>query len=84
MRISSWITRFINNCQKIKKKGSLTTSEIQFHKKFHIKREPRKTEHSEQFEESRKQLNIQLDCESIYDCGGRSAFTQYTYHQAQH
>ena len=26
LRVSAWITRFINNCQKIKKTGPLTTS----------------------------------------------------------
>ena len=71
MRVSAWIRRFINNCRKIKKRGPLTTSEIQCQEKFYIKREQRKVEHSEKFEESRKQLNLQLNCEGIYECRGR-------------
>ena len=48
------ITRFINNCRKIKKRGPLTTSEIQCQEKLYIEREQRKIEHSEKFEENRK------------------------------
>ena len=40
-RISAWVTRFINNCQKIPNRGPLTTSEIRFQEKFYIKREQR-------------------------------------------
>ena len=29
LMVSTWITRFINNCRKIKTRGSLTISEIQ-------------------------------------------------------
>ena len=69
MRISAWITRFINDCRKTKKGGRLTISEIQCQDKFYTKREQRKVEHSENFEESRKQLNLLLNCEGIYDLG---------------
>ena len=58
LRVSVWITRFINNCRKIKKKGPLTTSEIQCKQKFYIKCDQRTVEHSQKFEESRKQLNL--------------------------
>ena len=30
-----------------------------------------KVQHSEKFQESRKQLNLQLNCEGIYECRGR-------------
>ena len=69
MRVSAWITRFINDCRKTKKGGRLTISEIQCQDKFYTKREQRKVEHSENFEESRKQLNLLLNCEGIYDLG---------------
>ena len=36
LRISTWITRFINNCRKFKKRGHLATSEIQCQEKFYI------------------------------------------------
>ena len=71
MRVSAWVTRFISDCQKIKKRGPLTTSEIQYQEKFCIKLEQRKVEHSDKFEESRKQLNLQLNCEGIYERRGR-------------
>ena len=71
LRVSGWIRRFINDCQKIKKRGALTTSEIQCQEKFYIKREQRKVEHSKKFKEIRKQLNLQLNCESIYECRGK-------------
>ena len=58
LRVSVWITRFTKNCQKIKKREPLTTLEIQSEGKFYIKCEQRKVEHSDQFEESRKQLNL--------------------------
>ena len=71
LRISAWITRFINNCQKIKKRRPSTNSEISYQEKFYIKREQRKVEHSEKSEVSRKQLNLQLNFEVIYECRGR-------------
>ena len=53
------------------KKSALTTSEIQCQEKLCIKREQRKLEHSEDIEERKKQLNLQLNCEGIYECRGR-------------
>ena len=53
LRALAWITRFISNCQNIKKRGSLITSEIQGQRKFYIKREQRKVEHSEKSEETK-------------------------------
>ena len=70
LRLSAWITRFINNCWKIKKVLPLPNSEIQCQEKFYIKREQRKIERSEKFEESRKKLNLQLNRESTYECSG--------------
>ena len=71
MRVLAWITRFISNCRKIKKTGPLTTSGIQYQEKFYIKRAQRKVEHSEKFEESRKQRNLELNCKDIDECRGR-------------
>ena len=67
LKISAWITRFINNFERNMKKRILTTSEIQCQEKFYIKREKRKVEHSEKLEDSRKWLNLQLNCENIYE-----------------
>ena len=61
LRLSAWITRFINNCEQIKKRGSLIISEMQCQKKFYIKPEKRKVEHSE------KGINR----EGIYECRGK-------------
>ena len=71
LRVSAWITKFINNCRKFRKKEPLTTSEIPCWEKFCVKREQRKVEHSEKFEESRKWLNLLLNCEGIYECRSR-------------
>ena len=68
---SAWITIFINICRKIKKREPLTTSEIQCQDNFCLKREQRKVEHSEKFEQSRKRLNLQFNCEGIYECKRR-------------
>ena len=67
LKVSAWITRFINNFERNKKKRILTTSEIQCQEKFYIKREKRKVEHSEKLEDSRKWLNLQLNYENIYE-----------------
>ena len=72
MGVSAWVTNFLNNCRKIQKRGSLKSSEIQCQKKFCIKCKQRKVEHSEKFEETRKQLNLLLNCESICKCRGKT------------
>ena len=78
MRASTWITRFVNNFRKIKKRGPQTTSEIQRQDKFYIKREKRKIEHSERFQESKKQLNLQLNCEGTWSVRAECReFTRY-------
>ena len=37
LRVSAWITRFINSCQKVRERGPLTISEIQCHGSFILK-----------------------------------------------
>ena len=49
----------------------LATSEMQRQDNFDIKLEQRKVEHSKKVEQSRKQLNLQLNCEGVYECRGR-------------
>ena len=71
MRVSTWVARFISNYRKSKTRGPSITSKIQCQEKFYIKREQRKVKHSEKFEKSRKELNLQLNDEGIYDCSGR-------------
>ena len=42
-------------------------------------------EHSEKFEENKKQINLQLNLTVFMSVGGEhSAFTRYNYHQVQH
>ena len=54
--LSAWASyNFRNKCQE----------------RFYIQLEQRKVKHSEKFEQSRKQLNLQLNCECIYQCRGR-------------
>ena len=71
MKITSWIFRFLNNCRRTKQSGPLTTSEIAQRKKFWIKSEQQKVQHSEKFKINEKRLDLQQNNEGIYICKGR-------------
>ena len=49
LRITSWIFRLSNNCRRTKQSGPLRASEIEQIKKFWIKREQQRVQHSEKF-----------------------------------
>ena len=71
LRTTSWILRFLNNCGRTKQSGPLTTSDIEQRKKFWIKREQQRVQHSEKFKISEKRLDLQQNSEGIYVCKGR-------------
>ena len=71
LRVTAWISRFINNCRKIKRTGPLKVEEIQKQLKFYIKREQTKFENSEAFKENQSKLNLCKNQEGIYECRGR-------------
>ena len=71
LRTTSWILRFLNNCRRTKQSGPLTTSEIEQRKKFWIKREQQRVQHSEKFKINEKRLDLQQNNEGIYICKGR-------------
>ena len=66
LRVSTWVTRFISNCQKNGEKKASNNFRNTISRECEC--EQRKLKHSEKFEESKKQLNLQLNCEGIYEC----------------
>ena len=58
--------RFLNNCRRTKQSGPLTTSDIEQRKKFWIKREQQRVQHSEKFKINEKRLDLQQSREGIY------------------
>ena len=64
------ILRFLNNCIKRKKSGSLTTAELVNQTKFYIKREQEKVVSSDRFEDDKKRLNLEKNDEGVYVCNG--------------
>ena len=71
LRITAWIKRFLNNCQKIKRNGPLKTDETEQQKKFWIKREQQRVKDTEKFKVSKEMLDLQENLEGIYVCRGR-------------
>ena len=70
-RTTSWIKRFLYNCQKNKRSDPLKTNEIEHQKKFWIKREQQKVKDTEKFKISKEKLDFQQNVEGIYVCSGR-------------
>ena len=71
LRITSWDFSFLNNCRITKQSGPLTTSEIEQRKKFWIKREQQRVQHSEKFKINEERLDLRQNSEGIYVCKGR-------------
>ena len=70
VRITCWISRFINNCQRTKTKGSLTTEETNKQLECWIHREQQKHKESDKFKSDEKQLNLKINQEGLYECQG--------------
>ena len=69
LRICGWLNRFINNCRNPdrRKRGPLTTEEIENQRLFWIRR----AQSSSDKEEDRLRLNVQLNELNILECRGR-------------
>ena len=71
LRITAWIKRFLNNCQKNKRSGTLTTDGIEHQNKFWIKREQQRVKDTEKFKINKEMLHLQENVEGICLCRGR-------------
>ena len=76
IRISSWLQRFITNCQRTKEervKGPLTTEEtsVQVEKLVQVTQQKFKTEKTEKFEDERAKLRLVEDGRGLLRCNGR-------------
>lgn len=74
IRISAWVTRFIENCRRDKEKrvsGPLTSVETGKQVKWWIKREQGRYSVTEKFSEDQEKPNLQKNEEQIYVCKGR-------------
>ena len=76
IRVSSWMQRFINNCQRTKEervKGPLTTEEtsVQVEKLVQVTQQKFKTEKTEKFEDERAKLRLVEDGRGLLRCNGR-------------
>ena len=65
LRITSWVSRFINNVRRTKVKGPLTTEELINQQKFWTKRE------QQRYKPDTERLNLKENTEGIYECQGR-------------
>ena len=66
LRITAWIKRFLNNCQKTKRSRPLKTEKTEHQRKILIKREQQRVKYTEKFEISKEMLDLQENVEGIY------------------
>ena len=65
LRITAWIKRFLNNCQKTKRSRPLKTDRIEHQKKFWIKKEQQRVKDTDKFKISKDMLDLQENVEGI-------------------
>ena len=73
LRIGAWVQRFIHNCKATvatRESGPLTTTEIENHKTWWIKRVQRDAQTTAKFEKDKLQLNLQINQQQILECRG--------------
>ena len=74
VRIMAWIRRFLTNC-KLKKlvrvTGPLTTKDIHQQVEWWIKRVQYSSSGTDEFQEDKLRLNLQLNSAGLYECRGR-------------
>ena len=74
VRIMAWIRRFLTNC-KLKKlarvTGPLTTKDIHQQVEWWIKRVQNSSSGTDEFQEDKLRLNLQLNSAGLYECRGR-------------
>ena len=74
LRIGAWVQRFIHNCKATvatRESRPLTTTEIENHKTWWIKRVQRDAQTTAKFEKDKLQLNLQINQQQILECRGR-------------
>ena len=71
LRITSWISRFVNNVSRTKLKGPLTTEELINQQKFWTKREQLGYKNDKKFKSDTEHLNLKENTKGIYECQGR-------------
>jgi hypothetical protein len=74
LRIGAWVQQFIHNCKATvttRESGPLTTTEIENHKTWWIKRVQRDVQTTAKFEKDKLQLNLQINQQQVLECRGR-------------
>ena len=74
LRITAWVARFVRNTRSPtlqRKRGLLTTEELNVQRRFWEKRAQQEGLQSEQFEKDRLQLNLQQSDQQLLECRGR-------------
>ena len=74
LRISGWVARFVHNTRSPpleRETGPLTTEELSTQRRFWEKRAQQEGMKSENYENDRLQLNLQLNDQQLLECRGR-------------
>ena len=71
LRITSWISRFVNNVRATKLKGPVTTEELINQQKFWTKREKLGYKNDKKVKSDTEYLNLKENTKGIYECQGR-------------
>ncbi|XP_046862768.1 uncharacterized protein LOC124456341 [Xenia sp. Carnegie-2017] len=73
MRITAWVFRFVYNLKKKqqRRRGPLTTNELQPQVLWWVKREQLRFENSDQMREDTQRLNLKKNEEGVLECRGR-------------
>ena len=72
LRICAWICRFLHNCRNpMKQSGPLTAEEVDNAKMWWIKREQSRDQARSDYEQTKTQLNLQVNTQELVECRGR-------------
>ena len=72
LRIRAWIGRFLHNCRNpMKQSGLLTAEEVDNAKMWWIKREQSRDQTRSDYEQTKTQLNLQVNTQELVECRGR-------------
>ena len=71
LRITSRVSRFINNVRRTKVKGPLTTEELINQQNYWTKREQQRYKNDDKFKSDTEHLNLKENTKGIYECQRR-------------
>ncbi len=72
LRIRAWIGRILHNCRNpMKQSGPLTAEEVDNAKMWWIKREQSRDQARSDYEQTKTQLNLQVNTQELVECRGR-------------